>query len=207
MNAVVEMRKVDSLRYDPNNVRLHTDRNLEAVKASYDRFGQQRPILISEDGIVVAGNCQLAAARDLGWEEIQVQVTSLKDASEIKAYAIADNRTNEFGEWDLKGLSSQLEELKEIDFDFDSVGFDEKEINKIFDNVVDVEVPEVNDPDIKEEKKEKLDVYEHSGSSIQLTIKENADAEEIKQAIGMINAVVMQFPKVFNEKSANIGGK
>ncbi len=206
MNALVELRKISSLKYDPNNVRLHTDRNLEAVKASYLRFGQQRPILISEDGTVVAGNCQLAAAKDLGWEEIQIQVTSLREAGEIKAYAIADNRTNEFGEWDLKGLSSQLEELKEMDFDFDSVGFDEKEIDKIFDNVSEVDLPEVEEPDFKE-KKRNVDTYEHSGSSIQLTIKEAADAEDIKQAVDMINAVVMQFPSVFNERSVKIGGE
>ena len=202
MNAVVEMRKVDSLKYDPNNVRLHTDRNVEAVKASYARFGQQRPILISEDGVVVAGNCQLAAARALGWEEIQVQVTSLKDAREIKAYAIADNRTHEFGEWDFKGLSAQLKDLEEVDFDFDSVGFDEAEINRIFETA-DVEFPEPKDGiglgGNNEPKGEPQDT-----TSINLTIKEDADAEEVKQAFGMINAVVMQFPSVFKEKSARM---
>jgi hypothetical protein len=202
MNAVVEMRKVDSLKYDPNNVRLHTDRNVEVVKASYARFGQQRPILISEDGTVVAGNCQLAAARSLGWEEIQVQVTSLKDAREIKAYAIADNRTHEFGEWDFKGLSVQLKDLEDVDFDFDSVGFDEAEINRIFETA-DVEFPETNEQPEFEEKKEPKSEPQDT-TAIHLTLKEDADAEDVKQAFGMINAVVMQFPGVFKEKSARM---
>ncbi len=203
MNAVVEMRKIDSLKYDPNNVRLHTDRNVAAVKASYERFGQQRPILISEDGTVVAGNCQLAAAKELGWEEIQVQVTSLKDSTEIKAYAIADNRTHEFGEWDFKGLSLQLKDLEDVDFDFDSVGFDEKEINRIFETA-DVEFPEADENEPEEKKEPKEEEGQNTDTSIQLTIKEAADAEEIKQALGMINAVVLQFPAVFNEKSAKM---
>lgn len=201
MNAVVEMRRIDSLKYDPNNVRLHTDRNIDAVKASYKRFGQQRPILISEDGTVVAGNCQLAAAKDLGWEEMQVQVTSLSDAREIKAYAIADNRTHEFGEWDFEGLSEQLKDLRDfLDFDFESVGFDEKEMDRIFANVKDVEVPDFEEN--PEPKKRRKASDSASGMSIQLTIREDADSEEVEQAFGMIDAVVTQFPEVFCEKSA-----
>lgn len=201
MNAVVEMRRIDSLKYDPTNVRLHTDRNIDVIKASYARFGQQRPILIAEDGTVVAGNAQLAAAKDLGWEEIQVQVTSLTDAREIKAYAIADNRTHEFGEWDFEGLSEQLKDLQEFpDFDFDSVGFDEKEMDRIFSNIGEVKTPEVEEDS---EPKEKTRTRKNeSGMSIQLTIKEDANSEEVESAVGMIDAVVMQFPGVFNEKSA-----
>lgn len=200
MNAVVEMRKIDSLKYDPTNVRLHTDRNIDAIKASYRRFGQQRPILIAEDGTVVAGNAQLAAAKALGWEEIQVQVTSLTDVQEIKAYAIADNRTHEFGEWDFDGLSEQLKDLQEVpDFDFESVGFDEKEMDRIFAKVSEVETPEVEEDS---EPKEKTRTRKNeSGTSIQLTIKEDANSEEVESAVGMIDAVVMQFPGVFNEKS------
>lgn len=201
MNAVVEMRRIDSLKYDPTNVRLHTDRNIDAIKASYRRFGQQRPILIAEDGTVVAGNAQLAAAKALEWEEIQVQVTSLTDARDIKAYAIADNRTHEFGEWDFEGLSEQLKDLQEFpDFDFDSVGFDEKEMDRLFSNIGEVTTPDVEEkPEPKEEKKTSSGA---SGMSIHLTIKEKADSEEVEQAFGMIDAVVQQFPAVFNEKSA-----
>ncbi len=204
MNAVVEMRRIDSLKFDPTNVRLHTDRNIEVIKASYLRFGQQRPILIAEDGTVVAGNAQLAAAKALGWEEIQVQITTLSDAREIKAYAIADNRTHEFGEWDFEGLSEQLKDLKEFpDFDFDSVGFDEKEMDRIFSNInIEVTTPDAEEkPEPKEEKRTSSDA---SGKSIHLTIKANADSDEVDQALGMIDAVVMQFPSVFNEKSARL---
>ncbi len=201
MNAVVEMRRIDSLKYDPTNVRLHTDRNIDAIKASYARFGQQRPILIAEDGTVIAGNAQLAAAKALEWEEIQVQITSLKDAREIKAYAIADNRTGEFGEWDFEGLSEQLKDLQEFpDFDFDAVGFDEKEMDRIFANIGEVETP---DPEGKTEPEEKKKTSSGaSGMAIHLTVREDADSEQVEQAFGMIDAVVQQYSDVFNEKSA-----
>jgi len=49
---------------DPANVREHREQNLEALKASIRRFGQQRPVLVDQDCVVVAGNGTLRAMRD-----------------------------------------------------------------------------------------------------------------------------------------------
>jgi len=37
---------------------------MQAIRDSYERFGQQKPIVIASDGQVIAGNGQLAAAAD-----------------------------------------------------------------------------------------------------------------------------------------------
>lgn len=57
---------VASLLFDPANVRKHGERNLDAIKASLARFGQQKPIVVDGDGIVRAGNGTLIAAEQLG---------------------------------------------------------------------------------------------------------------------------------------------
>jgi hypothetical protein len=49
---------------DPANVREHPEQNLEALKASIRRFGQQRPVLVDQDCVVVTGNDTLRAMRD-----------------------------------------------------------------------------------------------------------------------------------------------
>ena len=59
----VEPASVDSLSADPANVRTHDKRNIDAIKASLRRFGQQKPIVVDGDGVVVAGNGTLAAAQ------------------------------------------------------------------------------------------------------------------------------------------------
>jgi hypothetical protein len=59
----VERVEVSTLLNDPANVRKHNERNLESIKASLARFGQQKPIVVGRDGVVIAGNGTLAAAR------------------------------------------------------------------------------------------------------------------------------------------------
>jgi ParB-like chromosome segregation protein Spo0J len=56
---------VGELHNDPANVRKHGEQNLAAIKASLTRFGQQKPIVVNRDGVVVAGNGTLMAARAL----------------------------------------------------------------------------------------------------------------------------------------------
>ena len=104
----IERVAIDSLRPDPANARRHGERNLESIKASLTRFGQQKPIVVATDGTVVAGNGTLEAAQALGWDHINVIRTRL-DGSEAAAFAVADNRTGELAEWDTTALASMLE--------------------------------------------------------------------------------------------------
>lgn len=111
---VVARRSVAELSADPANARKHNERNLDAIKASLTRFGQQKPIVVDSSGVVRAGNGTLAAAKALGWAEIDVVVSNLKGA-EATAYAIADNRTAELAEWDDDVLAATLQSLADED--------------------------------------------------------------------------------------------
>jgi ParB-like chromosome segregation protein Spo0J len=103
----IQSVSIDSVMVDPANVRLHPQRNMETIKASLARFGQQKPLVVDGDNIVRAGNGTLEAARALGWQDIKIIRTPLK-GSEATAYAIADNRSSELAEWDdAAGLDAQ----------------------------------------------------------------------------------------------------
>lgn len=110
----IERVEVASLVSDPANVRTHDEKNLEAIKGSLARFGQQKPIVVGADGVVIAGNGTLAAARSLGWSMVDIVRSSLR-GSEATAYAIADNRTAELAAWDDEALASQLAALANED--------------------------------------------------------------------------------------------
>ena len=126
-----ESVKIDSISEDPANLRRHGERNIETIKASLKRFGQQKPIVVDSDGIVRAGNGTLKAARELGWNEIQIVRSTLK-GSEATAYAIADNRTAELAEWDTDALGAALEALRAEGEGLDlAAGFDESELKGI----------------------------------------------------------------------------
>jgi DNA modification methylase len=136
---------VASLLFDSANVRKHGERNLDAIKASLARFGQQKPIVVDGDGIVRAGNGTLMAAKALGWDEIEIVRTNLR-GSEATAYAIADNRTAELAEWDEAALAEQLAALQIDDEALAAAtGFDASEIEQMAlpVDVVEDDVPEV----------------------------------------------------------------
>ena len=116
-----ERRKIAELKNDPANARKHSPRNLKAIRDSLDVFGQQKPIVIDSRGVVIAGNGTLEAARELGWDEIDVVITDL-DPAHAQAFGIADNRTAELAEWDtdvlgklLEGMDSDLADILSID--------------------------------------------------------------------------------------------
>lgn len=135
---------IDSISLDPANVRRHPDRNIQTIVASLKRFGQQKPIVVTKEGIVIAGNGTLQAARHLGWKQIEIVRTSLT-GSDATAYAIADNRTAELAEWDDDALAQTLAALQIEDEKLAlDTGFDAKEIDALLapDEVTEDEVPE-----------------------------------------------------------------
>lgn len=126
----IEMLDTAALTADPRNARLHNRRNLEAIKASLLRFGQQKPIVVDGDGIVRAGNGTLAAARELGWEKILTIKTALTGEEAI-AFGIADNRSNELSGWDDDMLADLLTGMEDKTL-IDIAGFDQIEMNEMF---------------------------------------------------------------------------
>jgi len=121
---------IDSVSPDPANVRKHPERNLEAIRGSLRKFGQQKPIVVNEEGVILAGNGLYEAAKSLGWEKIAA-VRSPLTGVDAAAYAIADNRTAELAEWDEEQLGVHLTELREAEFELDAIGFTPEEIQAL----------------------------------------------------------------------------
>lgn len=117
-------RKITELSPDPANARKHGDKNLQAIKSSLRRFGQQKPLVVDGNGVVRAGNGTLAAALDLGWEEVDVVISSLTEA-ELIAYGIADNRSAELAGWDDDVLAALLQCTADSEKGLEGTGFDE----------------------------------------------------------------------------------
>jgi ParB-like chromosome segregation protein Spo0J len=120
----IETLQIKDLTPDPNNARQHDDKNLKAIQGSLKEFGQRKPIVITEAGVIVAGNGTVEAAKRLGWLEIQaVLVPGEWSPEQTKAFALADNRTAELASWSPEVLASQLLELEEANFVIEDFGF------------------------------------------------------------------------------------
>jgi ParB-like chromosome segregation protein Spo0J len=120
----IETVNINSLTPDPANARTHDEKNLSAISNSLKKFGQRKPICVTPDSIVVAGNGTLEAAKSLGWTEIVIARTPVGWSWEqIRAFALADNRTAELAEWDDKVLADQLLELDANGWELEELGF------------------------------------------------------------------------------------
>ena len=103
---------VDKLRLLPGNPRRG---NVDAVKRSLQAFGQRKPIVVRRsDLVVIAGNHTLQAAQALGWAEVAV-VWVDDDDTTSKAFALADNRTAELGDYDNEALAELIGEVGSVD--------------------------------------------------------------------------------------------
>jgi site-specific DNA-methyltransferase (adenine-specific) len=143
----IETVLIDDLDLDPRNARKHDEKNLKAIAGSLELFGQRKPIVVW-GRTVVAGNGTLVAARSLGWKEITVaRVPDDWSSDQVKAYALADNRSAELAVWDEQVLASQLLELTEAEFDVELLGF-EIPVEPLQD-VVEDEIPEQVEPKSK----------------------------------------------------------
>ena len=127
----VTLAKTSELILDPDNAREHSERNISAIKRSLQRFGIRKPIVAKEDTkVVYAGNATLAAALQLGIEEIPVAwIPSGTSETVCRAYAIADNRTAELADWDVERLDTLISELEGIELT--DIGFDEAELETL----------------------------------------------------------------------------
>jgi len=121
----VETVDIADLTPDPRNARTHDKRNLDAIAHSLREFGQRKPIVVTFDGVVIAGNGTLEAAKQLGWKQITISRAPEEwDEATVRAYALADNQTGALASWDDAILKATLEELAIDGWDITELGFD-----------------------------------------------------------------------------------
>ena len=114
-------KKIDELTPYERNPRKN-EAAIDAVAASIKNFGFKVPIVIDQDGVIVAGHTRLAAAKKLGLEEVPVIVADDLTEEQIKAFRLADNKTAELAEWDPDLLEIELKDIESIDMA--ELGFD-----------------------------------------------------------------------------------
>ncbi len=124
-----EMRNTAKIKPYEKNPRKN-EAAVDAVAKSIREFGFRQPIVIDKSGLIIVGHARWKAAKKLGLAKVPVHVADLILA-QAKAYRIADNKTNELADWDMDLLGVELEELRGLDFDMESLGFSESELLNI----------------------------------------------------------------------------
>ena len=111
------------------NSRTHSDDQVAQIAASIEEFGFTNPVLIDKEGGIIAGHGRVSAARKLSLATIPCIRLNHLTETQRKAYVIADNKLALNAGWDNEMLTLELEELEDLGFDVDILGFDPSEMN------------------------------------------------------------------------------
>jgi ParB-like chromosome segregation protein Spo0J len=124
----VERWSIDRLIPHARNARTHSPEQIDQIAASIREWGWTNPVLVSEDGTIIAGHGRVLGAKRLGLTEAPVMVAAGWSKAQIKAYAIADNKLALNAGWDEAMLALEIADLQELGFDVPLIGFTDAEI-------------------------------------------------------------------------------
>jgi len=141
---------IDKLVPYVNNARTHSAEQINKLRSSLREFGFINPVIIDGNFGIIAGHGRVMAAKEEGIKEVPCVLVDYLTEAQKKAYILADNRFALDAGWDEELLKLEIESLQGADFDVSLTGFDQTEIDKLFDVGQDVKD---DDFDVEEELK------------------------------------------------------
>jgi DNA modification methylase len=127
----VERWPLERLIPHARNARTHSEEQVAQIAGSIAEFGFVNPVLVGDDGVIVAGHGRVMAARKLGLSEAPVIVLSHLTPTQRRALMIADNAIATNAGWNDELLAAELAALKDEAFDLDLLGFDDAELDRL----------------------------------------------------------------------------
>lgn len=118
-----------ALKPHPKNPRTHSVRQVKQIARSIEQFGFVSPILLDDEGFIIAGHGRLLAAQQLGMDDVPVVHLAHLTKAQAKALMLADNKLTENAGWDQALLAECFIELGEMSFDLEITGFEMAEID------------------------------------------------------------------------------
>ena len=145
----IEMWPVADLAPYVKNARTHPPEQVDQIAASMERFGFTMPILVAENGTIIAGHGRLMAALQLGMDEVPVMIARGWSDEDRRLYTLADNRLAETSEWDPEMLQVEWDELRELGLgaDLDMFGFTDDELQGLLPDALLEATGGLTDPD------------------------------------------------------------
>ncbi len=133
----ITYQPVASLRPDPKNPRIHSEKQVQQIARSIEAFGFNVPLLVNAEMQVVAGHGRLQACQVLGITEVPTISLEHLTEAQARAFMIADNRLTENAAWDDRLLAQQFKDLSEVELDFslEATGFEMGEIDVMIENL------------------------------------------------------------------------
>ena len=141
----IELVPITAIRPYENNAKIHTPEQIEQIKKSIVEFGNNDPIAIDANGVVIEGHGRLMALKELGYTEVEVIRLGHLNEEQRKAYTLVHNKLTMNTGFDLDILATELQAIETInmkDYDFDLDITDDVCVQDVEEDNFDPEVPE-----------------------------------------------------------------
>lgn len=143
----IEKISIDKIKPYQNNAKLHPPEQIEQIKKSILEFGNNDPIAIDENNVIIEGHGRYEALKQLGFDEIEVIRLSHLNEQQKKAYILAHNKLTMNTGFDFDTLNLELDSI--ADFDMSDFGFT-IDLPKYEQNISDAK--EIDTSDFNDEK-------------------------------------------------------
>ena len=131
----IETMSLDRIKPNPRNAKTHSAKQIQQIADSIAVFGFTNPLLVSEQGELIAGHGRHDAAKLLGLSKVPVIVLPGLSPAKRRALAIADNKIAQNSGWDRERLATEIPELADLlpaeGLDVSILGFDPVEIDQL----------------------------------------------------------------------------
>ena len=117
------LQPIEALIPYARNSRTHSDEQVAQIAASIREFGFTNPVLVDDEGGIVAGHGRVMAARQIGMTAVPTINVGWLSEQQRRAYVIADNQLAMNAGWDESVLAQEVAWLQDHQFNTDLLGF------------------------------------------------------------------------------------
>ena len=106
---------IEDIKPYKNNAKLHPQEQIEQIKKSIQEFGNNDPIAIDENNVIIEGHGRHLALKELGYKEVEVIKLSHLTDEQKRAYILIHNKLTMNTGFDLDILSKEMKAISSID--------------------------------------------------------------------------------------------
>lgn len=197
----IELINIDEIIPYENNAKLHPEEQIEQIKKSILEFGNNDPIAIDKNNVIIEGHGRLLALKKLGYKEVEVIKLGHLTEEQRKAYTLIHNKLTMNTDFDIEILESELATINIIDmsdFDFDlSIESEEITIEDNYD--VEEKLEQIEEP-----KSKPGDIYQLGNH--RLMCGDSTSLEDVKKLMNEEQADLLLTDPPYNVNISNSDG-